>query len=50
MLLLYYGTEAEIQLGTTEEVSRFQCLFHFRTGWCGGASHHQKLAPIPMGV
>ena len=43
-----YGTDAEIQL----PLKRFpdsSVSSLIRTGWLGWASHHQKLAPIPMG-
>ena len=44
-----YGTEAEIQL----PLKRFPDSSVFSlisTGWCGKASHHQKLAPTFPGI
>ena len=43
-----YGTETEIQL-PLKRFSDSSVSSLIQTGWCGRASHHQKLAPIPMG-
>ena len=48
LLLLLSGSEAGIQLPLMRlpDSSVFSLM---QTGWCGRASHHQNLAPIPMG-
>ena len=47
-LIIVFGTEIEIQL-PLKRIPDTSVSSLIRTGWCGRASCHGKLAPIPMG-